>query len=138
MSETANTETPDDSLRITDPDQSGPPSEQPAASRSNPLLQVVFAIVAAAVMALITALAWSVLPVWVATTAGADDEVALVFFLVGPPSGLAIGALSGFLVTIVKPSRRSWRRYAVLLALVLAIGVLLGLAFSDYECGACM
>lgn len=48
---------------------------------------VILALLSAVLTALLTAAIWTYVPLRVATTLGADEEVALVFFLVGPIIG---------------------------------------------------
>lgn len=103
--------------------------EKPDSSLSN--------LVRKLAVGLLTAVIWTYVPFKVATTAGADEEVGLIVFLFGPAAGLIAGGVSGFLVTIIRYQRRTWRRYLALLGIMLAVGVLLGVIWSDYRCAAC-
>ncbi len=99
--------------------------------------KVILALLSAVLAGLLTAVIWAYVPSLVATKMGADDEVLLVFFLVGPPVGALVGGLAGLLLGIIRPGRRLWLRYLIFLSSVLAIGVLLGIIWSDYRCAAC-
>lgn len=99
--------------------------------------KVILALLSAVLAGLLTAVIWAYVPSLVATKMGADDEVLLVFFLVGPPVGALVGGLAGLLLGIIRPGRRLWLRYLIFLGSVLAIGVLLGIIWSDYRCAAC-
>ena len=100
--------------------------------------KVILALLSAALMGLFTAVIWAHVPSLVATRMGADDEVLLVFFLVGPPVGALVGVLAGLLLGIIRPGRRLWLRYLIFLSIVLAMGVLLGVIWSDDRCAACL
>ena len=100
--------------------------------------KVITALLSALLAALLTSAIWAYGPSLVATTRGADDEVLLVFFLIGPAVGALVGAIAGLLLRIIRPGRRLWPRYLVFLGSVLAIGVLFGVIWSDYRCAACL
>jgi hypothetical protein len=99
--------------------------------------KVILALLSAVLVGLLTAVIWAYVPSLVATQMGADDEVLLVFFLVGPPVGALVGGFVGLLLRVIRPNRRLWLRYLVFFGSALAIGVLLGVIWSDYRCAAC-
>jgi len=98
---------------------------------------ILLAFLSAVLVALLTAVIWTVLPVLVATKLGADDEVAMIFFLLSPIVGAIVGGLAGFLLRIIRPEGRLWPRYLIFLGGVLAIGVLLGAIVGDFRCPGC-
>ena len=99
--------------------------------------KVILALLSAVLLGLFTAVAWAYVPSLVATKMGADEEVMLIFYLIGPTIGAPVGALAGLLLSLVRPGRRQWLRYLIYLAIALTVGVLLGVMWSDYRCGAC-
>lgn len=111
--------------------------EKPSSSPPSLFRRFAVGLLTAVIAALATVVLWTYVPLRVATAAGADEEVGLIFFLFGPAAGLIAGGVSGFLITVIRYQQRTWRRYLALLGIMLAVGVLLGAIFGDYRCAAC-
>ena len=104
----------------------------PSNPRASIGVRILLALFFAVVMALLGAALWSLLPFAVGMQIGnlTSEELGYIFFILGSPTGLIAGAVSGFITGLVGAPRLAWRRFLILLAVMAALGVALGVWVS--------
>ena len=104
----------------------------PSNPRASIGVRILIALLFAVVMALLGAALWSLLPFAVGMQLGVltSEELGYIFFILGTPAGLIVGAVSGFVTGLAGAPRLAWRRFLILLAVLAALGVALGVWVS--------